>query len=175
MRPPAHIRLFRAPRALGAWLRAERGVAVVEFALILPLLLLIVVGIMDFGRAMNYKNAATQLANEAARYLTVNRDPVSGATPTCGSIKSHLQTQADTPELATLLDEGTVTIGFPAGASNIGDPVQVTVNVTFSLLPFTSEHKLPLVPAFVTSPSVDIDGLATMRLEQAPGFGAGTC
>ena len=175
MRPPAHIRFLRARRALHLGLHEERGQAVVEFALILPLLLLIVVGIMDFGRAMNYKNAATQLANEAARYLTVNRDPVSGVAPTCGSVKSYLQTQADTPELATMLQNGTLTIAFPAGANNIGDPVQVTVNTTFSWLPFTRAHKLPMVPAFVVAPTIGIKGLATMRLEQTPGFGAGAC
>jgi Flp pilus assembly protein TadG len=174
MRSPAHIRRLRAPRALGQLLHEQRGVAVVEFALILPLLLLIVAGIMDFGRAMNYKNAATQLANEAARYLSVNRDPVSGAPPTCGSIKTYLQTQADTPEFSTMLDDGTLTIAFPAGA-NVGDPVQVTVSTTFSLLPFTSAHKLPLVPDFVVDPTIDMTGLATMRLEQAPDYGAGPC
>jgi hypothetical protein len=130
---------------------------------------------MDFGRAMNYKNAATQLANEGARFLTVNRDPVSGAAPTCGALKSYLETQADTPELADMLQNGTLTIGFPAGTTNVGDPVEVTVDVTFAWLPYTRAHKLPLVPDFVVAPTIGIKGLATMRLEQQPGFGAGAC
>lgn len=149
-------------------MRSERGVAVVEFALVLPLLLLVVLGIMDFGRAMNYKNGATQLANEAARFLAVNRDPVSDAAPSCGALKTYLQDQADTGEMETMIANGTLAISFPAGASNIGDPVRVTLNVSFGLLPFTTAGSGGL-------PDVPITGRATMRLEQQPGFGAGSC
>jgi Flp pilus assembly protein TadG len=148
--------------------RGERGVAVVEFAVVLPLLLLIVLGIMDFGRAMNYKNAATQLANEAARFLTVNRDPVTGAPPTCGALKSYLKTQADTTELSTMLQNGTLAISFPSGGANIGDPVRVTVTTTFGLLPFT-QNQAGLLP------TIPMTGRATMRLEQQPAFGGSSC
>src|SRR5215212_4022491 len=50
----------------------EEGVALIEFALVLPILLLLVLGIIDFGQAFNYKNDETHLANQAARYAAVN-------------------------------------------------------------------------------------------------------
>lgn len=45
----------------------DRGAAAVEFALMLPLLLLIVFGLIDFGRALNAQITITQAAREGAR------------------------------------------------------------------------------------------------------------
>ena len=54
-----------------------------EFALVLPLLLLLVFGMLDFGKAYNYWNDATHLTAEGARYAAVNRkpDPANAAVP----------------------------------------------------------------------------------------------
>ncbi len=51
---------------------ADRGAVAVEFALILPLLLLIVFGIIDFGRMWNMQIALTQAAREGVRVLALN-------------------------------------------------------------------------------------------------------
>ena len=56
----------------GRELVRQEGVALIEFALVLPLLLLLVLGVIDFGKAFNYKNDETHLANQAARYAAVN-------------------------------------------------------------------------------------------------------
>ena len=45
----------------------DRGATAVEFALVLPLLLLLVFGIIDFGRALNAQITLTQAAREGAR------------------------------------------------------------------------------------------------------------
>ena len=60
---------FRALR------RDQRGTALVEFALIAPLLFLLLFGIIDFGRALDYYNQVTQLAGQGARAAAVNRNP----------------------------------------------------------------------------------------------------
>ena len=62
-------------------LRSSRGQSLVEFAIILPVILLIVLGILDFGRAYNYKNDQTSLANQAVRYAEVNDCPRVAARP----------------------------------------------------------------------------------------------
>jgi Flp pilus assembly protein TadG len=50
------------------WLAGEsRGSQIVEFAVALPLLLVLVVGICDFGNAFNMKQKLTNAAREAAR------------------------------------------------------------------------------------------------------------
>ncbi|WP_026556464.1 TadE/TadG family type IV pilus assembly protein [Arthrobacter sp. 35W] len=51
---------------------SERGAAAVEFALLLPVLLLLVIGIMEFGRAYNIQISASQAAREGARYAAVH-------------------------------------------------------------------------------------------------------
>jgi Flp pilus assembly protein TadG len=61
---------MRSGRA-SACRRGERGQALAEFALILPLLLLLIAGIIEFGRAWNIKQAVTDAAREGARYAVV--------------------------------------------------------------------------------------------------------
>ena len=60
--------------------RSSQGQSAVEFAIVLPVILLIVLGILDFGRAYNYKNDETSLANQALRYAEVNDCPACGGT-----------------------------------------------------------------------------------------------
>ena len=45
----------------------DRGAAAVEFALLLPVLLLLVFGLIDFGRGLNAQVTLTQAAREGAR------------------------------------------------------------------------------------------------------------
>src|SRR5436305_7136972 len=61
--------------------RDERGVALTEMALVLPLLLLLILAMIDFGKAINYWIDDTHLANEGARLVVVNNNP-GGATTT---------------------------------------------------------------------------------------------
>jgi Flp pilus assembly protein TadG len=46
---------------------ADRGAAAVEFALVLPILMLLIFGIVDFGRMLNAKITITEAAREGAR------------------------------------------------------------------------------------------------------------
>jgi Flp pilus assembly protein TadG len=81
----------------------DRGAAVVEFALLLPLLLLVVFGIIDFGRALNAQITLTQAAREGARL-----DALCNAT-----VNPNCQT--------------TVTNGTVAAATGLGSAVTVTL------------------------------------------------
>ena len=51
-------------------LRGERGAIAVEFAIILPVLLLLVFGIIDFGHAWYMKHLMSDASREGARYAT---------------------------------------------------------------------------------------------------------
>jgi Flp pilus assembly protein TadG len=93
--------------------RQERGQALVEFAIVLPVLMLIIVGILYFGRYENYSNQVTQLAEEAARFAAVN-SPVGAP-----NLQAYILTQ--TPgELQTKAGDVTkavtVYIGCPTGS-----------------------------------------------------------
>lgn len=52
----------------------ESGAAAVELALVLPILLMLVFGIVDFGRAYNAKISLTQAAREGARVRALGGD-----------------------------------------------------------------------------------------------------
>src|SRR5438477_9560363 len=68
----------RAFRMLSNRLRQEDGTSLVEFALVLPLLLLLLLGMLDFGKAINYWLDDTHLANEGARFAAVDNWPTRG-------------------------------------------------------------------------------------------------
>jgi Flp pilus assembly protein TadG len=93
----------------------DRGAVAVEFALLLPLLLLIVFGIVDFGRALNAQVTLTQAAREGARLVALSQPNVVGRTQAA----------------ATGLSGVTVTVvtSCPAGA---GPGVNATVRLTYS-------------------------------------------
>jgi Flp pilus assembly protein TadG len=140
---------------------SEDGVALVELALVLPILVLLLFGMLDFGKAFNYWIDEAHLANEGARWAAVNRNPGgSGAT-----LQEYIRAQANTDELenggtASVADALAVCITFPAGTSNVGDPVKVTVRTTYSWMGFIA-GRMGLT-------STTIQGQATMRLEAAP-------
>ena len=58
--------------------RAERGGVAVEFALVLPILMLIVLGIIEFGLALNTQIGLTQAAREGVRVAAVDWEATAG-------------------------------------------------------------------------------------------------
>ena len=54
--------------------RADRGQSLVEFALVIPIFLLIVIGLFDVGRAVFAYNTVSNAARAAARVAIVNQD-----------------------------------------------------------------------------------------------------
>lgn len=58
----------------------ERGAVVVEFALVLPLLVLFVFGIVEFGRAYNARLELTSAVREGARTAAIGGTGVDAAT-----------------------------------------------------------------------------------------------
>jgi Flp pilus assembly protein TadG len=164
---------MRPNRACGAG--EERGVALVEFALVAPILLVILLAVLDFGKAFNYWIDETQLASAGARWAVVNGTPgqcADGSTAT--TLQQYIQCQADTRELRnggtnSMPDKAKVCISFPpvTGHSSplVGDPVRVRVTADYSWL--------PLISSRLSAPAVTITGESTMRLEAVPSYSAG--
>jgi Flp pilus assembly protein TadG len=61
------------------FVRDSEGAAVVEFALVMPILALIVFGIIDFGRAFYTVNNIISAVREGARYGAILATPMSTA------------------------------------------------------------------------------------------------
>jgi Flp pilus assembly protein TadG len=135
----------------------ERGQSMVEFAIVLPVLLLFVLGILYFGRFEDYANQSTQLAEEGARWAAVNFDAPGTGT---SQLQLYVQGQAQ-PELqagsSDVTSPARVFIYYPTGSSNVvGNTVRACV--TFAMT-FPVATKL-VGPQTVTQ-------TATMRIEQA--------
>lgn len=101
----------------------EAGVAVVEFALVAPLLLILVFGIIDLGRAYSTLNQLAASAREGARYAAVLPNPVSDAArdKVRQTVKQFSLTQlgglpVSDDQIAVTLDNaaGTVTVAIRA-------------------------------------------------------------
>ncbi len=127
----------------------------VEFAIVLPVLLLFIVGILYFGRFEDYSNQATQLAEEGARQAAVNFN-----APGTGTLQAYIQGQAQ-PELQAGSSDVTtpakVFIYYPTGSSNtVGSTVRACVTFTMSFSPV-----LKLVNSVVP-----VTQTATLRIEQ---------
>jgi Flp pilus assembly protein TadG len=88
----AKVRMSFAHRSGMTWLkhlRGTRGAQLLEFALVLPFLVVILVGAIDFGGAYNVKHILTNAARESARITVSNPLTDSSCTdPTPCSIEA---------------------------------------------------------------------------------------
>jgi hypothetical protein len=143
--------------ARGPRLGDEAGVALVEFALVLPLLMLLLLGMLDFGKAFNYWIDETHLAHTGARWAAVDRFPGTG------SLQQYVQEQGDTAELRS---RASVCVEFPHNpatgtSAKVGDPVKVTVGMPYRWLGFVSA-------TLGIDTEITIRATSTMRLEARP-------
>jgi Flp pilus assembly protein TadG len=128
-------RLFRGAKLLSRLRPNERGTAVVEFALVSVPLFLLVLGIVDFGRALNYNNNLTQLAGQGARAAAVDRNPDGTGPPTATSIQSQLATKyTSSPELRASGNH--IIVCITTVPTKVGDPVTIQTTYTFHFVPF---------------------------------------
>jgi Flp pilus assembly pilin Flp len=138
------------------WGRQQDGAAAVEFALLLPLLVLLLFGFIQFGTAFNTRIQATNAAREAARAAVVGIDDWDD------------------------LDGGAFwdVVRDRAGVDSISSCTFVTENVVGGTLTVTFDFPLDLVIPFLPSSPSWQSGTAraSMRIEQlsAPG-GPGGC
>ena len=125
-------------------IKSEKGASAVEFALILPILIILVFGIVQFGIAYNNYIALTHAAREGARLAAVNMDEIEGIAWFENRIK----------ESAPSVSIESITLSGQDG--NIGDSVAVTV--TGEVL----NIEIPLAGSW----PVQLTSTATLRIEQ---------
>lgn len=115
-------------------LSRTNGQAIVEMVLVLPLLLLLIVGAMDFGRLFFTKIVITNAAREGANYLSLHVDDKTN----CDSVDPthcYLETEA-----AIINEAGSsgVTVNWSeiqyAGCCSHGLPVEVKIVKPYNLI-----------------------------------------
>ena len=138
----------------------NRGQGLVEFALILPVLLLMVLGIVEFGRMMLMISSVSTASRDAVRYAVSVGDSSTGIPhyQNCLGIRSAVENIA-------LFSDPTVVITFdtdgPGGAAPVEycqmgkdtDPIDVLLGARISVT--VSDLYDPLVP-LVGLPSIPI-------------------
>jgi Flp pilus assembly protein TadG len=104
-------------------MRDERGAAAVELALVLPVLLMLLFGIVEVGRGYEAKIALADAARAGARAAAVGRDPVAAV-------------KGATSELTSTLLQVTA----PTAACATGQPVAVQATYPYTWrIPFVGE------------------------------------
>lgn len=102
--------------------RGQRGAAAVEFALVVPLLAVLLLGIVEFSRAYHAQVAVSAAAREGARVMAID-DDVDAAVD---------ETVAAAPSLKPTLDASHVEVS-PTGCGP-GQTVAVTISYPFSFV-----------------------------------------
>lgn len=103
--------------------RRDKGAVAVEFALILPIFLIIVLGIVEFGRAFNLQVSLSEAARETARYTAIHFDDPSFT-------KAKAQNVGVTAAPSAALATGNIDIAYSGGSTcAAGDSVFVTVRL----------------------------------------------
>ncbi len=118
-------------------LRDTRGTAVVEFAIIFPVLAMLVFGVIDFGRAFFLRNNLVSAVREGARYGATMADPCATASQTL--IRARVQTYVTSFGGAAV----TPTVDTSAGACSPTAGVVTDVVVRIAGYTFT-----PVTPVF---------------------------
>lgn len=117
--------------------RGERGQAVVEFAVVLPLLVLLLLGIMEFGRVIHSLLTIQNAAREGARL---------GITPdtTDAEIEARVRQLADSLEGSADPARLRVEVAPAPAERTAGQNLTVTVRYDFSfILPWLAEMVPP--------------------------------
>jgi hypothetical protein len=140
------------------------GQELVEFALILPLLLLFLFGIIEFGIAVYRYNAMANIGREVARYGAINPDSVCRETncecATPPPIAAHIEDEI-LPRWATAVPIDTLAI---TPCLTLGSFISSTIQVTV-----TYDHQFltgPIIAAVGGSGQLTMRTVSTMQLER---------
>lgn len=102
---------------------SRRGAVLVEFALVAPLFLTLIVGVIEIGRAIDVVQILTNASREGARVASF--ETTSQTSTVTSAVNLYLSNRG--------ISQASVTISPdpPSGAS-VGQPVTVTVNIPYS-------------------------------------------
>jgi Flp pilus assembly protein TadG len=129
-------------RLRAARLRGERGATAVEFAFILPLLIVLVLGIAEFGHAFQVSGTLSAAAREGVRIMALQNDPAAARTAVRNAA----------PTLNPAVTNAQITI-VPASCPLVATNTTVRVTVTYPM---------PFITGFFGS-GVTLSGTGVMR------------
>lgn len=144
------MRIGRSPRRARRDRRDQQGAAAVEFALVVPILLMLLFGIMDFGYLINRSSMVTNAARDGAREASLGASVDEVRAVSMGSVTGFPGVSVD----VTCEKRGGGHCSY--GDHESGDYAVVTVNY---------EHDTITPIGMFLGSSIDISRKAKMRFE----------
>jgi Flp pilus assembly protein TadG len=135
----------------------QRGQSLVEFALLLPVMLLIITGLFDVARAVWEENTLAYAAREGTRYAIVHGSAGSpradAQNPACGTMQADPVICTNIPNVVRTAAIGvpnvTITVTYPQFHPNTNPPIPcadrncpVSVTATAPFVPLPSQYLL---------------------------------
>ena len=134
-------------RSSGSHRRARTGAAAVEFAAVAPLFVLLILGLIEFGRMVVVQQVITNASREGARQAAMENTTTSGIVSGIGDFLT-----------SSSVNGATVTVSPGSlGDAEYGDPVSVTVDVGFDQVSWIPD------PIFLSG--VNLSATTVMRRE----------
>lgn len=130
---------------------AQSGAAVVEFACVIPIFLLLVVGTIEIGRALMVQELITNASREGARIA--GYDTTTDTSTVTSAVSSYLSNAGIS---------GPSTVVNPDPPSNAADGQAVTVTVS---IPYA---KVSWVPSPFFLGGTTLSAVSVMRRQPAP-------
>lgn len=129
---PASHRLMRRR------LRGEYAQSLAEFALVVPMLLILVFGIIDFGMGLRAYVSVSQATREGARYATVGNPPgvfTSGGSGQCdgNTTTTTVGRVCSVLDGLNLTNVQNVSVTYPSGITP-GNPVRVSATYRYQYI-----------------------------------------
>lgn len=145
-------RIFRIPRCSN---RKRKGAATVEMAVILPVFVTILLGMIEIGRGLMVGQLMTNAAREGARLAVVNGTTNTDVT---NQVKTFMQNAAKVAQADVTVN---ITISNAAAAGQLasattGDLVTVAVTIPFTKVSYLKANYLK---------NVTLSGSSAMRHE----------
>jgi len=150
----------REDKAMRRFIQNQRGSALLETAFTLPLLLLVSVGIFEFGRAYQMEQVLTNAAREGARLAVM---PGSTTSMVEARVKSYLTSgKVYKPETASIVMTSNVNIPIGTGTAT---GTRVTVNYPFSFVVLNPVARLVVKGSTMGNAPITMSASAEMRNE----------
>lgn len=152
----------RVASRAGCIRRSSAGQSIAEFALVVPILLLLVFGIVEFGLIVKSWQVVTDAAREGARVAVVGVTPGQSAdsVDAAAAVRNALNRGGLNGTNASVTIAATGNTGGPLFNSLRGDTVRVTINYPHSMIMFG-----PLISSMTGYSTLPIRTSITMRKE----------
>jgi Flp pilus assembly protein TadG len=149
---------------LGRWLRSERGAELLEFAFVVPVLMLVLAGILDMGFLFKNYEVVTNAAREGARMASL---PGWVESDVKARVHDYLNAGGLNGAAAgTTVEQIVLVTDVATGRSINGVKVAVTYPHSFMILGPISQ----LIQGAAITKDINLRAVATMRTEVAAGL-----